>query len=318
VASSEDGAATVRMEAELRVFLSWSGQKSRLVAEALRDWLPDVVNAVKPWMSEEDIEKGAVGAQKIAEALKDCRYGIICLTRQNQDRPWINYEAGALSKTVGDVDTRVAPLLIDFERKSEVTGPLSAFQMTMPTLEDVTRMVVGIDAVTDTPRESQRVQRVVKSLWEPLEAKIKTAQEITAASPPPKRSADDILSELLEISRETARAVARIEPWERTVEATYRTGWRGANALGLPQRVQLSTRDAMERDMMMISSSLGYPLNYLFEIDDSGIRLIVQGEYPEEAREAISTAALQRGIPVSFQRGVVATRAQASPPSETP
>src|SRR4051794_10428954 len=85
---------------DVRVFLSWSGQKSQKVAEALYDWLPMAVNAVEPWMSSDDIEKGATSIQSIGAALQECSFGIICLTRENQERPWINYEAGALAKAV--------------------------------------------------------------------------------------------------------------------------------------------------------------------------------------------------------------------------
>jgi hypothetical protein len=82
----------------MKVFISWSGARSRIVAEALRSWLPDIINAVEPFVSELDIDRGAVGTEVIARQLRDSAFGIVCLTRDNQTRPWINYEAGALSK----------------------------------------------------------------------------------------------------------------------------------------------------------------------------------------------------------------------------
>jgi hypothetical protein len=83
----------------MKVFISWAGTKSRVVAEALHGWLPNVVNAVEPFMSEMDIGKGALGVKVIADQLQSSRFGIICLTADNLSRPWINYEAGALAKS---------------------------------------------------------------------------------------------------------------------------------------------------------------------------------------------------------------------------
>src|SRR5215475_7556183 len=42
---------SARPEARLNVFLSWSGDRGRLLAEALNEWLPKVRRAWKPWVS---------------------------------------------------------------------------------------------------------------------------------------------------------------------------------------------------------------------------------------------------------------------------
>lgn len=44
--------------ASMKVFLSWSGERSRLVATALHEWLPQVINAVEPFISS-NIDAGA-------------------------------------------------------------------------------------------------------------------------------------------------------------------------------------------------------------------------------------------------------------------
>lgn len=43
----------------MKVFISWSGETSKKVALALKAWLPNVIQALDPWMSDKDIEKGA-------------------------------------------------------------------------------------------------------------------------------------------------------------------------------------------------------------------------------------------------------------------
>jgi TIR domain len=84
----------------MKVFISWSGERSRAVAEVLRQWLPNVIQAVTSWVSLDDIEKGAPWSTDIAVQLGECRAGLICLTPENLSASWLLFEAGALSKTL--------------------------------------------------------------------------------------------------------------------------------------------------------------------------------------------------------------------------
>jgi hypothetical protein len=51
------------------IFISWSGPRSRAVAEALKEYLPMIVNAFNPWLSCADMDKGAVWASDLTAAL---------------------------------------------------------------------------------------------------------------------------------------------------------------------------------------------------------------------------------------------------------
>ena len=106
------------------VFISWSGPKSLAAAKALREWLPLMVNAAQPWLSDRDIAAGANWNQVMGNKLQNCNVGIFCLTAKNQGDPWINFEAGAIArqKDKGFVCT----LLLDFE-PSQLEWPLAQF-----------------------------------------------------------------------------------------------------------------------------------------------------------------------------------------------
>ncbi len=54
-------------------------------------------------------------------------FGILCLTRENLEQPWILFEAGALAKRVQD-NARVVPYLIDDISFAELDPPLGLFQ----------------------------------------------------------------------------------------------------------------------------------------------------------------------------------------------
>jgi hypothetical protein len=80
---------------ELRVFISWSGDKGRALAEHLASWLPSIVPPVKAFYSP-DIQSGAVWPMSLFDELADAQYGIVCLTKDNLASPWLHFEAGAL------------------------------------------------------------------------------------------------------------------------------------------------------------------------------------------------------------------------------
>ena len=116
----------------MKVFLIWSGDRSKQVAQALHGWLPKVIQAVKPWMSNEDVEKGKNWPQELSQQLDEARLGIVCLDKSNLTAPWLLFEAGALSKSK---DTIACPFLLDV-KSSEVRPPLGHLQNTVTTSKE--------------------------------------------------------------------------------------------------------------------------------------------------------------------------------------
>lgn len=110
-----------------KVFISWSGDLSRKLAESLRRWLPGVLQFVKPYFTPEDIEKGTRWGSDILKELESSEVGILCLTKTNTESPWMLFEAGALSKTLEK--SKVCTALFGIET-TDLTGPLTIFQHT--------------------------------------------------------------------------------------------------------------------------------------------------------------------------------------------
>jgi hypothetical protein len=84
----------------MKIFLSWSGARSKAVAEAFYDWLPAIIPAVIPFYSSK-MEKGLNWNNELDAELKGTDYGIVFLTPNNLNSTWIHYEVGSLAKSHG-------------------------------------------------------------------------------------------------------------------------------------------------------------------------------------------------------------------------
>jgi hypothetical protein len=228
----------------MKVFISWSGEVSHDVAVALREWLPSVLQSVEPYVSSEDVEKGARWTAEIGRQLDDTSFGILCVTRQNLDSSWLNFEAGALSKSV-DV-SRVSPFLLDI-RQAELVGPLSQFQATLPRLDDIVRLVKSINAMSERPIEQTRLANAAKMWWPRLEKELKAAlSEQGQVQQQPERGVKEMIEELLEISRGMQRQLMRGETEELRTSRDSPSPSRTQFARRLAQ-LELSLIDTLDK-----------------------------------------------------------------------
>jgi hypothetical protein len=188
----------------MRIFLSWSGETSRGLAEVLRQWFPSVIQASRPYFSPDDITKGTRWSSEIAQELNDSLLGIICLTPDNLSAPWLMFEAGALSKNIGVA--KVIPLLFNVD-PADLVGPMTQFQAAKFTKDEVRRVVLAINQELGDHRLAADVGEDVFEMWWPrLEEKVEevisnTEPEMTA----PSRSEKDILEEVLALARSLSR-----------------------------------------------------------------------------------------------------------------
>ena len=139
------------------------------MAIALHDWIPRVIQIVKPWMSKVDIDKGARWSSEVSTKLKDIRFGLICLTPDNLEAPWILFEAGALSKTLDS--TYVCPFLLGIKPK-DVKGPLSQFQATVAEKEDIKRLMYAINHAVNDFLSEESLNKAFDVWWPVLESRL--------------------------------------------------------------------------------------------------------------------------------------------------
>lgn len=149
----------------MKIFVSWSGDLSRQIAEVLKKWIPCIIQSVEVFFSKEDIEKGDNWDNTISKELSECNYGIICLTPDNTTAPWINFEAGAIAKSL---DSKVSALMINI-KPSDIKGPLSRYQATKFEKEDFFQLILSINKALEVPLDSSVLQNAFSAMWTTLE-----------------------------------------------------------------------------------------------------------------------------------------------------
>lgn len=187
----------------MKVFLSWSGEQSHKVAVVFRDWFPSVIQSLVPYVSSEDIDKGARWSTDIAKELEDSTFGILCVTKENLTAPWLTFEAGALSKTMDK--SFVSPFLFNIKR-SEVDGPILQFQSTIFEKEDIKKLLKALNkACGEEELTDERLNKAFEVWYPTLEKELNKIQPSTKKDEPEKKLLEihdnEILEEILELSR---------------------------------------------------------------------------------------------------------------------
>jgi hypothetical protein len=194
---------------KMKAFMSWSGEKSHEVAIAFEEWIPCVIQAVDPWVSSKDIDRGSIWFNEILIQLKDTNFGIVFLTKDNQDKPWLLFESGALSK--GLTENRICTVLVDLNVKDIDSGsPFRHVNHTSLEKRSVLALVKTINKHLDSGQVPEnRLEKSFNALWEDLNDKIKTILESLPTSKTPPKEDNDVLNDILENVLRIERKVSR-------------------------------------------------------------------------------------------------------------
>jgi ribosomal protein L7/L12 len=156
-----------------------------------------VLHFVKPWLSAADIDAGQRWATEVGQQLNESSFGILCLTRDNLQAPWILFEAGAIAKSVSA--GAVVPYLLDIDF-SDVTGPLAQFQGKKADESSTLELVRAINNRAQEPVPSDRLDNLFELAWPRLEEALAKAPQATIAVQP-VRPQRDVLEELVQVVR---------------------------------------------------------------------------------------------------------------------
>jgi len=233
-----------------KVFISWSGELSKKLAEEIRIWLPGVLQFVKPYFTPNDIEKGTRWSTDIAAELESSNAGIICLTKDNLNKPWILFEAGALSKNFGKAN--VCTILFNLD-SSDFSGPLTSFQATKFDKADFKKLLTTVNNTGGESKLDSAVLNDVFEMWWPkLEQKVKDIlKNHVVDNDNAVRSEREILEEVLELTRLNSKRIPRRN--DATRESIMML-------IDIIQEIQYSLMKGGGKESMMLMDEIRGPL----------------------------------------------------------
>lgn len=180
----------------MKIFISWSGERSHKVAQLLNSWIQCVIQAAEPWLSSKDIDKGSLWFSEVANNLASTQNGIVCLTKANLNNPWILFESGALVK--GLSTSRIFTFLIDLEPK-DVKDPLAQFNHTEAKKDSVFDLISTVNkGLGDKSLKDSTLKSVFDTYWPKFEEDFnKIINETSEEELKEERPKVDLLSEIL-------------------------------------------------------------------------------------------------------------------------
>ncbi len=108
----------------MQVYISWAGQTSYKYALRMRDLLRKVTPGLEIWISAEDILDGVRWSPDFIQILNEVTFCIVCVDPSNHLSPWMQFELGAIAKSINKFNIRI---LLHEVKLSELSEPFTLF-----------------------------------------------------------------------------------------------------------------------------------------------------------------------------------------------
>jgi len=190
----------------MKVFVSWSGDLSREVAETLSSFLQHVVRGIDTFVSVHNIEAGDRWEARLDAELAEAQHAVVCVTRSNQNAPWLNYEAGALAKSLGR--SRVIPYTIGLRAGELLEGPIGRFQAVASDEAGTWTLVRTLNQLSPKPQSEAFVREDFELWWPRLHEKLLQAKSGHALEDDAELPSDRAL--LIALRRDVQEVMAQL------------------------------------------------------------------------------------------------------------
>lgn len=230
-------------------------------------------------VSEADIEAGERWGEVVAKELADSNFGIICVTRENVNSPWVLFEAGALAKTMQG--SKVIPLLLDLEIR-DITGPLAQFQAKKVEKAGVNEVINSINQTANNVVPEARAHELFEALWPKLDKEVKTIPK-QPATEKHARPQHEILEELVVGVRSLDSRLREFTEGGQLVSRRRRMRFHPMMFMEIMQMGKRSPSDPV--GLLMLVSMFREDMPWLYELAMEVYRATKAG-LPDEAARA--------------------------------
>lgn len=192
--------------------------------------------------------------------------GIICVTQENKYAPWLNFEAGAIAK--GLSSNKVVPLLIDIKPTDISGSPLTQFQSKNLLKEDIYKLIIDINNSCNRKIPNDKIDIIFNSMWVEFYKQIERIKSTqpTSSREKTKRSSEDIMEEVLLISRGLKSEISSISYMMKTSNIDYRKNKSAYDDIIAFLNDNIRSETDLEEAYKVIYDNYGFSKKELFKI----------------------------------------------------
>lgn len=267
----------------MRVFVSWSQDRSKQLALALNDWIPSILQNAQTWMSHAKIASGQRWSVEISRELNASDIGLLCLTRENLKSSWVLFEAGAISKYAEKA--RVVPILLGINT-IDLDFPLAEFQSVAANEEGIRTLILDLNNQLEKPLSGATIEMLFNNLWPVLRDKIDAIPDSPAAPEISTKTEQQLLEEIAISLREQRVSLLDIRS-EKDIARKYQERLDRVNRdYEFNSRIQLQLLGMYKQTIdEILSSSLSDAEKNRYIRDLSNVFLDQRGRAPSEVME---------------------------------
>ena len=165
----------------MNVFIGWLGEASKEIASSLESWLNGMFDGrVSAYTTMDNLAAGSEWFHGLRRAMNDADCGLLCVTEDNVNSPWLSYEAGALSQNV----ELLIPILFEVS-PLRVSAPLRMFQSVPFGLDGMKELTYALNrSCGDKGLSSQELERRFQARYPSFEMAVR--ENLPESKPQPE------------------------------------------------------------------------------------------------------------------------------------